>query len=152
MENPKVWTCCCCVVTHELGLLAISGDLVVDAAASGTRRRTRLGHTVQQCCSSFSNVCTTVFDKVLITAVKDLAHTRSEHVYCKLEKAATVRTTVLLSVGVFWFPTSWLVTASNSYSVTAPTRTWRRLQLVLGGPGSNSQSRAGPRRRTCCCW
>jgi hypothetical protein len=145
VENPKVWTCCCCVVTHELGLLAISGDLVVDAAASGTRRRTRLGHTVQQRCSPFSNVCTTIFDKVLVTAVKDLAHTRSEHVYCKLEKAATVRTTVFLSVGVFWFPYSWSVTASNSCSVTAPTRTWRRLQLVLGD-GSNSYLATAPTR------
>ena len=70
-------------------------------------------------------VCTTIFDKVLDTAVKDLAHTSSEHVlYFKLEKAATVRTTVFLSVGVFWFPYSWSVTASNSCSVTAPTRTW----------------------------
>ena len=91
------------------------------------------------------SVCTTVFDKVLVTAVKDLAHTRSEHVYCKLEKAATVRTTVFLSVGVFWFPYSWSVTASNSCSVTAPTRTWRRPQLVLGD-GSNSYLVAAPTR------
>ena len=66
-------------------------------------------------------------DKVLVTAVKDLAHTSFEHVlYFKLEKAATVRTTVFLSVGVFW---SWFLVLVLVHGIG--------VQLVLGD-GSNS--------------
>ena len=90
-------------------------------------------------------VCTTIFDKVLVTGVKDLAHTRSEHSLLKVGKSCycpyycvPVGGSVLVPVLLVGDGLQLMLgDGSNSYLVTAPTRTWRRLQLVLGD-GSNS--------------